>query len=77
MVVVLPTGQLVTVFAHEVMVRVSVVRMVEVDGVADGVTEGEAEAVTGQTVVYREMISVVTEPLAGQEVTVGAQEVMV
>ena len=35
-------------------------------------------AVTGQTVVYREMISVVTEPfLAGQFVTVGAQEVIV
>jgi hypothetical protein len=35
-------------------------------------------AVTGQIVVYREMISVVTEPiLAGQSVTVAAQEVMV
>ena len=36
MVVVLPTGQLVTVFGHEVMVKVSVVRIVEVDGAADG-----------------------------------------
>ena len=35
-------------------------------------------AVTGQIVVYREMISVVTEPiLAGQSVTVAAQEVIV
>jgi hypothetical protein len=33
---------------------------------------------TGQTVVYRLMISVVTEPiLAGQLVTVGAQDVIV
>lgn len=35
-------------------------------------------AVTGQTVVYKEMISVVTDPMrAGQSVTVAAQEVMV
>jgi hypothetical protein len=35
-------------------------------------------AVTGQIVVYIEMMSVVTEPsLAGQSVTVAAHEVMV
>ena len=42
-------------------------------------TPGVAVAsATGQTVVYRLMISVVTEPiLAGQLVTVGAQDVIV
>jgi hypothetical protein len=35
-------------------------------------------AVTGQTVVYKAIVSVVTLPiLAGQSVTVGAQDVMV
>jgi len=35
-------------------------------------------SVTGQTVVYREMMSVVTDPsLAGQLVTSGAHEVIV
>jgi len=35
-------------------------------------------AVTGQTVVYRSMVSVVTEPiLPGQSVISGAQDVMV
>lgn len=39
---------------------------------------GVSVAVTGQNVVDRETMSVVTEPaLAGQSVTVGAQEVTV
>jgi len=38
----------------------------------------DIEVATGQTVVYRAIISVVTEPsLAGQSVTVGAQFVTV
>jgi len=50
-----------------------------VDELAGAVVIGELVwvAVTGQTVVYRLMISVVTWPLAGQLVTVAAQEVMV
>jgi hypothetical protein len=40
--------------------------------------EAAPEGLTGQTVVYNEMISVVREPiLAGQFVTVGAQLVIV
>lgn len=39
---------------------------------------GVSVAATGQTVVYKEMISVVTDPiLAGQSVTVAAQDVIV
>jgi len=46
--------------------------------VEDEVGVDVSVSVTGQTVVYREMISVVTEPsLAGQFVTVAAQLVMV
>jgi len=57
----------------DVVYGVSVVIGAEVDvGTEDSVS------VTGQTVVYRLMISVVTEPiLAGQLVTSGAQDVMV
>lgn len=47
---------------------------------ADGEDPGEPGVwlATGQTVVYREIISVVTLPsLAGQLVTVGAQDVTV
>jgi hypothetical protein len=42
------------------------------------VTLDAVDVTTGQTVVYSEMVSVVKEPiLAGQFVTVAAQEVMV
>ena len=47
---------------------------------SDGVGEevGVWVSVTGHTVVFREMVSVVTLPMrAGQSVTVAAQEVMV
>jgi hypothetical protein len=38
----------------------------------------DSVSVTGQTVVYREMMSVVTDPIrAGQSVTVAAHDVMV
>jgi hypothetical protein len=52
------------------------------EGTEDGVAEAEGPMVgfdpTGQTVVYRAIVSVVTLPiLAGQLVTVGAQDVMV
>jgi hypothetical protein len=57
----LPTGQLVTVGAHEVMVYSTVERMVEVDIGAHVVDGAEVSvSVTGQTVVYKLMISVVT-----------------
>lgn len=46
-------------------------------GVADA-EEGVSVSVTGQTVVERMMVSVVTLPIrAGQSVTVAAQEVIV
>lgn len=57
----LPMGQLVTVGAHEVMVYSTVVRMVEVDIGAQVVDGAEVSvSVTGQMVVYKLMISVVT-----------------
>jgi hypothetical protein len=54
----------------------AVTRVMELRVVVGAVTALLAEA--GQTVVYKLMISVVTEPsLAGQLVTVGAQDVIV
>lgn len=44
----------------------------------DGVGDGVGVTLPGHQVVYREMMSVVTEPMrAGQSVTVAAHEVMV
>jgi len=50
---------------------------VELAALALVVVVGFSVAVTGQTVVYKSTISVVTLPLAGQLVTVGAHDVMV
>lgn len=85
-VVTLPTGQLVTVGAQLVMVYTLVILVVDVAGCcspgtlpAAGADEarGAVVEVTGQTVVYRGIVSVTTAPTPGQLVIVGAQLVMV
>lgn len=53
----LVSGQFVTVAGHDLMVRVSVVKYVEVEVYGVGVAEETSE--TGQTVVYKAMVSVV------------------
>lgn len=75
-VVTLPTGQLVTLAGHLVMVYVVVVYTVLVVS-CSAVEVGTAVLVlvTGQTVVDTEIVSVMVR--AGQLVTVGAHEVMV
>ena len=81
-----PTGQLVTVGLQDVIVYVVVTRIVDVtypgsdsgtNCVEVGLEPGFSVSVTGQTVVEMAMISVVTWPLPGQLVTVGAHEVIV
>lgn len=77
MVTLVVRGQLVTVAGHLLTVIVSVVEyvLVQVTGVGVGVGVDEA---TGQTVVYRATVSVVTAvEWAGQFVTVAAQLVTV
>lgn len=70
-------GQSVTVGAQDVIVSYFVVYAVEV--VYSVVSGGEfslSVPVTGHTVVYRAIVSVVTDP-TGQSVIVGAQDVIV
>ncbi len=62
---------------YTVEVVYSAAEVIEAVAVAVAATE-DSDSSTGQTVVYIEMMSVVTEPiLAGQSVTVAAQEVIV
>jgi len=62
----------------ELRVNHVVNRTTDVSGPDVGAAPPVSVAVTGHTVVYRLMTSVVTEPsLAGQLVTVGAQDVTV
>lgn len=70
-----PMGQLVAVGGQDVMVYVEVVYSVAVEFPAAG--GGGAGVDTGQTVVDRMMVSVVSWPPSGQLVMVGAQEVLV
>jgi hypothetical protein len=50
---------------------------VEVGGGIFVLLDGVSVSVTGQTVVYKETMSVVTEPFSGQSVTVDGHSVMV
>jgi len=73
-----PTGQLVTSGGQEVIVYSFVWVIVEVIHGVGAVVVLVSVSVTGQTVVYQGIVSVVVFPIfAGQSVTVAAQLVMV